>query len=104
MAKGTAYTLQVQPRIPARLDRLNELASNLWYSWDRPTRGLFSLLHPGCGTPLAITRGRFCSGWTSVVCSKRQKTRLPGHVQQGALGVRYLPQRTLAPKRIRVVA
>jgi starch phosphorylase len=47
MTKGTAYTLQVQPRMPARLKRLHELANNLWYSWDRPTRGLFSLLHPG---------------------------------------------------------
>ncbi len=47
MAKGTAFTLQVHPRIPQRLERLNELASNLWYSWDRPTRGLFSLLQPG---------------------------------------------------------
>lgn len=47
MAKGTAYSLQVQPRVPARLARLEELSNNLWYSWDRPTRGLFSLLHPG---------------------------------------------------------
>lgn len=47
MAKGTPFTLQVHPRIPERLHRLNDLANNLWYSWDRPTRGLFSLLHPG---------------------------------------------------------
>ncbi len=47
MAKGTAFILQVRPRIPPRLARLNELANNLWYSWDRPTRGLLSLLHPG---------------------------------------------------------
>jgi starch phosphorylase len=47
MVKGTAYRLQVHPRIPPRLKRLEELAGNLWYSWDRPTRGLFSQLHPG---------------------------------------------------------
>lgn len=47
MAKGTPFTLQVHPRIPERLQRLNDLANNLWYAWDRPTRGLFSLLHPG---------------------------------------------------------
>lgn len=43
---GTSFPLEVTPHIPARLERLSELASNLWYSWDRPTRGLFSRLHP----------------------------------------------------------
>ncbi len=47
MEKSTAYILQVRPKIPARLARLEELANNLWYSWDRPTRGLFESLHPG---------------------------------------------------------
>ncbi len=44
---GTLYTLEVNPKIPERLERLEELANNLWYSWDSPTRGLFSSLsHP----------------------------------------------------------
>lgn len=47
MEKSTAYVLQVCPKIPARLARLEELANNLWYSWDRPTRALFARLHPG---------------------------------------------------------
>jgi starch phosphorylase len=47
MKKSTAYILQVRPKIPARLARLEELANNLWYSWHRPTRGLFARLHPG---------------------------------------------------------
>ena len=47
MEKSTAYVLQVRPKIPARLARLEELANNLWYSWDRPTRALFARLHPG---------------------------------------------------------
>jgi len=47
MSRGTLYTIEVHPRIPERLKRLEELAGNLWYSWDRPTRALFSLLHPG---------------------------------------------------------
>ncbi|MCR4299228.1 MAG: alpha-glucan family phosphorylase, partial [Gallionella sp.] len=47
MEKSTSYILQVSPRIPARLARLEELANNLWYSWDRPTRALFARLHPG---------------------------------------------------------
>ncbi len=41
---GTVYKLEVNPRIPARLERLEELANNLWYSWDRPTRSLFAQL------------------------------------------------------------
>ncbi len=47
MEKSTAYVLQVRPKVPARLARLDELANNLWYSWDRPTRALFARLHPG---------------------------------------------------------
>src|SRR5262245_34873060 len=46
MRPGTRYALEVNPRIPQRLARLQELASNLWYSWDRPTRALFAKLHP----------------------------------------------------------
>jgi starch phosphorylase len=46
MRRGTTYVLEVNPRLPRRLFRLEELASNLWYSWDRPTRELFSRLHP----------------------------------------------------------
>ena len=43
---GTRYTLEVHPHIPKRLARLQELAGNLWYSWDRPTRALFAKLNP----------------------------------------------------------
>ncbi len=42
---GTAYQLEVNPQLPQRLIRLGELANNLWYSWDGPTRTLFSRLH-----------------------------------------------------------
>ena len=38
---GTRYTIEVQPRIPEPLARLEELANNLLYSWDRQVRGLF---------------------------------------------------------------
>jgi starch phosphorylase len=41
---GTRYQLEVNPEIPDRLARLDELANNLWYSWDRPTRSLFARL------------------------------------------------------------
>jgi starch phosphorylase len=42
----TSYSLEVNPRIPKRLERLEELANNLWYSWNRPTRSLFAKLNP----------------------------------------------------------
>ncbi|CAB1370735.1 alpha-glucan family phosphorylase [Denitratisoma oestradiolicum] len=38
---GTRYLLEVNPRLPPALSRLDELANDLWYSWDRPTRALF---------------------------------------------------------------
>jgi starch phosphorylase len=38
---GTRFTLEVQPRIPEELKRLEELANNLFYSWDRQVRRLF---------------------------------------------------------------
>jgi len=41
---GSRFTLEVQPRIPAALSRLEELANNLVYSWDRRVRGLFARL------------------------------------------------------------
>ncbi|MDD4946031.1 MAG: alpha-glucan family phosphorylase [Gallionella sp.] len=47
MKKSTAYYLQVRPKIPERLARLEVLANNLWYGWDIPTRRLFARLHPG---------------------------------------------------------
>lgn len=38
---ATRFRVEVQPRIPAALSRLEELANNLLYSWDRQVRGLF---------------------------------------------------------------
>jgi len=38
---GTRYSLEVNPTIPARLKRLEELANDLLYSWDREVRGLY---------------------------------------------------------------
>ncbi|MBI1394401.1 MAG: alpha-glucan family phosphorylase [Betaproteobacteria bacterium] len=46
MANGTTFLLEVNPKLPKRLERLEELSNNLWYSWDRPTRTLFARLHP----------------------------------------------------------
>jgi len=41
MMAGTRFSLEVQARIPKRLERLKELANDLLYSWDRDARGLF---------------------------------------------------------------
>ena len=41
---GTRFTLEVQPTLPERLARLEELANDLLYSWDRSVRGLFHRL------------------------------------------------------------
>lgn len=38
---GTRFSVEVQPRIPESLSRIEELANNLLYSWDRQVRGLF---------------------------------------------------------------
>lgn len=40
----TRYSLEVQPVIPKQLERLQELASDLVYSWDRNIRSLFHRL------------------------------------------------------------
>ncbi len=47
MQPGTTFNLEVRAIVPQRLMRLEELANNLWYSWDiMPTRALFSRLDP----------------------------------------------------------
>ena len=38
------FTIEIRPALPARLERLGELACDLRYSWDRNTRTLFSRL------------------------------------------------------------
>ncbi len=44
--RGTLYRLDVRPQLPQRLQRLDELANDLWYSWNRATRTLFARLNP----------------------------------------------------------
>ena len=43
---GTRFSLEVQPSIPERLKRLEELANDLLYSWDSQVRQLFVRLDP----------------------------------------------------------
>jgi starch phosphorylase len=44
---GKPFALEINPRLPQRLARLDEIAHDLWYSWDRSTRQLFARLDNG---------------------------------------------------------
>ncbi len=44
--KGQTYYLQVRPRIHPVLKRLEELASNMWFSWNSKARTLFYQMDP----------------------------------------------------------
>ena len=41
MTTATTYTLELRPNIPAALHRIEEIAENLAYAWDREIRGVF---------------------------------------------------------------
>jgi len=43
---GKTFYLQVQPVIPEALSRLEELANDLWFSWNARARSLFYLMDP----------------------------------------------------------
>jgi starch phosphorylase len=43
---GSTFSLELRPRIPEKLKRLEELAGNLVYAWDREVRGAFWRLDP----------------------------------------------------------
>ncbi|ANJ67144.1 alpha-glucan phosphorylase [Halothiobacillus diazotrophicus] len=45
---ASIYTLEITPRLPARIARLDDLANNLYYSWTRSVRHLFSRIDPLC--------------------------------------------------------
>lgn len=42
------YTLEITPQLPERIKRLDDLANNLYYSWARSIRYLFSRIDPVC--------------------------------------------------------
>lgn len=46
MTKATEYRLEARPRIPDNLERLDELANNLFYSWDNGVRSLYARIDP----------------------------------------------------------
>ncbi len=44
---GTHFQVEIRPQIPERLKRLEELANDLYYSWNRGVRRLFRYLDEG---------------------------------------------------------
>ena len=44
--KPTKFRIEVRPQIPEQLSGIEEMASDLLYSWDRGVRGLFYRLDP----------------------------------------------------------
>jgi starch phosphorylase len=45
---GSHFSVEVRPTLPERLARLNELANDLYFSWDRSVRRLFRDLDESC--------------------------------------------------------
>jgi len=45
---GTRFSVEIQPVLPQRFSRLDELANDLYYSWNRRVRGLFRHLDTDC--------------------------------------------------------
>lgn len=43
---GTCFSIEVRPKIPINLARLDDLANDLFYSWSTQVRALFYYLHP----------------------------------------------------------
>lgn len=43
---GTRFFVEINPDLPIKLDRLIDLSSNLWYTWDKGARAIFALLEP----------------------------------------------------------
>ncbi|RMH51124.1 MAG: glycosyltransferase family 1 protein [Zetaproteobacteria bacterium] len=40
-AQSTSYHLQIRPRIPEALSRMEEIADDMWFSWNHKARALF---------------------------------------------------------------
>jgi len=45
---GTRFSVEIQPILPKRFARLDELVNDLYYSWNRKVRGLFRHLDQDC--------------------------------------------------------
>ena len=47
-APGSRFSVEIQPVLPERFKRLEELANDLYYSWNRTVRGLFRHIDEEC--------------------------------------------------------
>ena len=86
----TRYPLEVNPEIPPRFARLEELANDLWYSWNRLARGQFAQELPST-PPLqayASAAARQLAEWKTLVRSPWSRVYLR-HLNHVATHVRY---------------
>ena len=105
MQRGTTFVLEVNPKLPRRLARLEELAGNLWYSWDRPTRELFARLHPQLWDAVGHSPKAFLRRVDEQrLVDAADDPAFLVHVQPRALGLRRVPRRAAAPERLRMAA
>ena len=47
-SRGSRFHVEIRPLLPERLKRLDDLANDLYYSWNRDVRGLFRHLDEEC--------------------------------------------------------
>ncbi len=47
-SNGSRFQVEIRPLLPERLKRLDDLANDLYYSWNRDVRGLFRHLDEDC--------------------------------------------------------
>ncbi len=100
MTSGTLFTLEVNPKLPPRLARLEELANNLHYSWDRQTRVLFSRLDPPLWGRAGTQPESFPQAHRRAETGRcRRRSGIHGKPEPGPFRVRYLPAGTPAPQR-----
>ncbi len=78
---GTRFSVEVRPVLPDRLKRLEELANDLYYSWDRSVRGLFRRLDPPTWDA--------CSHNPKVFLRRISQTRLDEAVQDPMFLTQY---------------
>jgi starch phosphorylase len=86
--------IEISPVIPAAIARLPELASNLSFSWHRPTRALFEDLDPqlwqqSSGNPRLMLR---CVGQDALERAARDETYLVRYREAVATFDSYLSQ------------
>jgi hypothetical protein len=72
---GTRFDVEIQPVLPARFARLEELANDLYFSWNRGVRGLFRHLDPDSWNACGHNPRVFMRRLRRTVSTGRRATR-----------------------------